>query len=189
MKMNFKQNNIKLAIAAGLVIGSAGLTVPTFAASPTKTDMDVTASIAVACSVAIEDVAFGSYDALVANKADPAKATGKITATCTSGASGKITINEGDNKVATGDFPSTLGAPRRQMMTDQTPASGQTKFLTYSLHETDVESSAQWNGTGGVTYVSAGADIVKPVYGFIQENQATAMRGSYADSVEVNVHF
>ena len=48
MKMNFKQNNIKLAIAAGLVIGSAGLTVPAFAASPVQKDMDVTASIAVA---------------------------------------------------------------------------------------------------------------------------------------------
>ncbi|MDG2402503.1 MAG: spore coat protein U domain-containing protein [Amylibacter sp.] len=189
MKMNFKQNNIKLAIAAGLVIGSAGLTVPAFASSPVQKDMDVTASIAVACSVAIVDVAFGSYDALGANKTTPAKASGSITATCTSGASGKITIDEGANKVATGEVTSTLGAPLRQMKTDQTPGSGQTKFLAYTLHTADNDSTAQWNGTDGVSYVSAGADVVKTVYGFIPQNQVTAMKGSYADQVEVSVTY
>ena len=191
MKMNFKQNNIKLAIAAGLVIGSAGLTVPAFAASPAKTDMDVTASIAVACSVATVNVAFGTYDALGANKSAPAKASGSITATCTSGASGKITIDEGGNKVVgAGDDPSSsAAAPLRQMKTAQTPAAGQSQYLQYSLHATDDISTAQWNGTDGVTYVSAGSDIVKTVYGFIPQNQATAMKGSYADKVEVSVTY
>ena len=191
MKMNFKQNNIKLAIAAGLVIGSAGLTVPAFAASPAKTDMDVTASIAVACSVATVDVAFGTYDALGANKTAPAKASGSITATCTSGASGKITISEGGNKVVGGDGDpsSTPALPLRQMMTDQTAGAGQSKYLGYTLHATDNASSAQWNGTTGVTYVSAGAAIVKTVYGFIPPNQVTAMDGSYADKVEVSVTY
>ena len=191
MKMNFKQNNIKLAIAAGLVIGSAGLTVPAFAASPVQKDMNVTASIAVACSVATVNVAFGTYDALGANKSAPAKASGSITATCTSGASGKITIDEGGNKVVgAGDDPSSsAAAPLRQMKTAQTPAAGQSQYLQYSLHATDDISTAQWNGTDGVTYVSAGSDIVKTVYGFIPQNQATAMKGSYADKVEVSVTY
>ena len=192
MKMNFKQNNIKLAIAAGLVIGSAGLTVPAFAVSP-KTDMDVTASIAVACSIEIEHINFGTYDALGANKAAPLRATGKITSTCTSGAIGKILINEGDNKVVgsgeAGSPSSSAAAPLRQMKTGGTPAEGQTKYLLYTLHTTDNASSAQWNGTTGVPYVSAGAAIVKTVYGFIPQNQVTAMKGSYADQVEVSVTY
>ena len=192
MIMNFKQNNIKLAIAAGLVIGSAGLTVPAFAVSPATTDMDVSASIAVACSVTTVDVAFGTYDALGTNKTAPAKASGSITATCTSGASGKITISEGGNKVSGMDIGvpnSTPALPLRQMMTDQTAGAGQSKYLGYTLHETDDASSAQWNGTTGVTYVSAGAAIVKTVYGFIPPNQVTAMDGSYADRVEVSVTY
>ena len=191
MKMNFKQNNIKLAIAAGLVIGSTSFTLPAFAVSPETTDMDVTASIAVACSVGIEHIKFGSYDALGANKLAPLRATGSITATCTSGASGKITINEGDNKVAGGEGApnSTPGLPLRQMMTDQNPAAGQTKFLAYSLHVTDDISTAQWNNTDGDSYVSAGSAIVKTVFGFIPQNQVTAMKGSYADQVEVSVTY
>jgi spore coat protein U-like protein len=151
--------------------------------------MDVTADIAVACSVAIVDVSFGSYDALGANKAAPAKASGSITATCTSGASGKITIDEGANKVATGEVTSTLALPLRQMKTDQTPGSGQTQFLAYTLHTADDDSTAQWNGTSGVTYVSAGADVVKIVYGFIPKNQTTSMKGSYSDKVQINVTY
>ena len=191
MKMNFKQNNIKLAIAAGLVIGSAGLTVPAFASSPVQKDMDVTASIAVACTLETLDVAFGTYDALGTNKTAPAKASGSITATCTSGASGKITISEGDNKVVgVNDAPSsTPAAPLRQMKTAQTPSAGQSQYLLYSLHAADDASSASWNGTDGVTYVSAGSDIVKTVYGFIPQNQATAMKGSYADQVEISVTY
>ena len=192
MKMNFKQNSIKLAIAAGLVIGSAGLTVPAFAVSPATTDMDVSASIAVACSVATADISFGNYDALGTHKTAPLKASGSITATCTSGASGKITISEGGNKVDgmdTGVPNSTPALPLRQMMTDQTAGAGQSKYLKYTLHETDDASSTQWNGTTGVTYVSAGAAIVKTVYGFIPENQVTAMDGSYADKVEVSVTY
>lgn len=191
MKMNFKENNIKLAIAAGLVIGSTSFTLPAFAVSPAKTDMDVTASIAVACTVGVTDINFNSYDALGANKDAPAKATGTITATCTSGASGKITINEGENKVVgEGGAPnSTAAVPLRQMKTDQTPAAGQSKYLTYRLHAADNMSTPQWNGTTGVTYVSAGVDIVKTVYGFIPMDQKTAMNGSYADQVEINVTY
>ena len=192
MKMNFKQNNIKLAIAAGLVIGSTSFTLPAFAVSP-KTDMDVTASIAVACSIDIEHINFGTYDALGANKAAPLRATGKITATCTSGASGKILINEGDNKVVgsgeAGSASSSAAAPLRQMKTGGTPSAGQTKYLGYTLHTTDNASSAQWNGTTGEPYVSAGAAIVKTVFGFIPQNQVTAMKGSYADQVEVSVTY
>jgi spore coat protein U-like protein len=192
MKMNFKQNNIKLAIAAGLVIGSAGLTVPAFATSPLTTDMNVSASIAVACSVATADIAFGAYDALGTNKTAPLKASGSITATCTSGASGKITISEGNNKVDGNDVGvpnSTPAAPLRQMVTDQTAGAGQSKYLKYTLHETDDVNSIQWNGTDGVTYVSAGAAIAKTVYGFILQDQVTAMDGSYADKVEVSVTY
>ena len=189
MKMNFKQNNIKLAIAAGLVIGSASFTLPAFAEASTPGEMDVTASIAVACSVAIVDVAFGSYDALGVNKTAAKKASGTITATCTSGASGKITIDEGANKVATGSGASTLAAPMRQMRTDQTPGAGQTQYLAYTLHAADDDSTGQWNGTSGVTYVSAGADVVKTVYGFIPKNQTTSMKGSYSDKVQVSVTY
>ena len=189
MKMNFKQNNIKLAIAAGLVIGSASFTLPAFASSSEKGEMDVKANIAVACTIAIDDLDFGSYDALDTHKTTAAKGSGKITATCTSGASGKITINEGGNKITDGDFPSSLAAPKRQMMTDQDPASGQTKFLAYTLHEADSFGSAQWNGTTGVTYVSSGSDVAKTIYGFIPPAQNTAMKGSYADEVEIVVTY
>jgi spore coat protein U-like protein len=175
-----------------LVIGSAGLTVPAFATSPLTTDMNVSASIAVACSVATQDISFGTYDALGAHKTSPLKASGSITATCTSGASGKITISEGSNKVdglGVGETNSTPAAPLRQMVTDQNAGAGQSKYLKYTLHETDDVNSIQWNGTTGVTYVSAGAAIAKTVYGFILQDQVTAMDGSYADKVEVSVTY
>ena len=190
MKMNFKQNNIKLAIATGLVIGSASFTLPAFAdENATTADMDVTASIAVACTLETVDVAFGTYDALGVNKIDAKKASGKITATCTSGASGKITIGEGANKFAGEVGGSSPGLPKRRLMTAQTPNDGQSKYLNYSLHITDDINSAQWNDVAGDTYTSAGSAIEKVVYGFIPGNQTTAMVGSYTDKVSVKIYY
>ena len=61
MKMNFKQNSTKLAIVAGILVGSAGLTVPVFADTE-DSSMLVTAGIGKNCVIETTNISFGSYD-------------------------------------------------------------------------------------------------------------------------------
>ncbi len=188
MKMNFKQNNIKLAIAAGLVIGSAGLTAPAFAeevvAPSVSGKMDVTARIGVACSITTDNIAFGLYDAVLTNKDNDLKATvpGKIKHTCTIGSSGTINIDAG--KHDDGD-----GISNRQMKTLEPVSGDQLAYLEYSIHVTDNIQDADWPATGGPAYTGTGIEQIKNVYAFVPMNQNKAVKGAYSDELTVTITY
>ena len=190
MKMNFKQNNIKLAIAAGLVIGSAGLTAPAFAedevaAPPSVTgQMEVTARIGVACTVTTDDIAFGLYDAVVTNKDDDLRATtpGRIKQTCTIGSSGTINIDAG--KYAGAD-----GVSNRQMKTLESVSDDQVAYLNYSVHVADNISSADWPASDGPAYTGTGSEVITNVYAFVPKNQNKAVKGAYSDELTITITY
>jgi spore coat protein U-like protein len=184
MKMNFKQNSVKLAIAAGLVIGSAGLTVPAFAEDSVSGKMDVTARIGVACSVSTDDIAFGLYDAVVTNKDADLKATapGKIKQTCTIGSSGTINIDAG--KYAGSD-----GISNRQMKTTESVSGDQVAFLNYSVHVADDIGTADWPASGGPAYTGTGAEQITNVYAFVPKSQNKAVKGAYSDELTITITY
>ena len=96
MSIKFNQRNLKLVIAAGILLGSAGLTVPAYAVDKTS-DLSVTANIGNSCTITTTDLAFGAYDPIVTNKTDSLKKMAAVSSTCTTGATGTIALNNGGN--------------------------------------------------------------------------------------------
>ena len=102
MKMNIKQNSTKLAVVAGILVGSAGFNLPVFANDevpevPLTDTMLVSAGVGKNCVITAGEIKFGSYDPIVTNATDPLEATGTIFNTCTIGTAGEIIINYGIN--------------------------------------------------------------------------------------------
>ena len=176
MKMNFKQNSVKLAIAAGLVGGSVGFTLPAFALATTS-NLQVKASIGNACVVSTEQLNFNTYDP---NASSDTVAVGKIKTTCTAGASGTIKIGKGTNGTGTND------APTRRMK----HATDATKFLSYDVF-TDDARSVQWNHTadGDAALAGTGGEVAINVYGKITKGQTGAIAGDYTDTLVVTVNY
>jgi spore coat protein U-like protein len=176
MKMNLKQNSVKLAIAAGLVVGSVSVTMPAFA-STKSTDLEVKASIGTACVVSTDALDFGTYDP---NAAEDLTGTGKINTTCTSGASGTIKIGKGTN--GTGDDDT----PTRRML----HASEAEKYLSYDVFTNDGRT-LQWNHTaiGDADLNGTGSEVSLTVYGKITKGQTGAIAGDYADTLLVTINY
>ena len=96
MKMNFKQNSVKLTIAAGMLVGSAGLTVPAYAATDTSS-MNVTTNIGMNCTISTTDIGFGEYKPTTDHASTALTANGAVSTTCTVGSTGKIIIGQGQH--------------------------------------------------------------------------------------------
>ena len=176
MKMNLKQNSVKLAIAAGLVVGSVSVTMPAFASTKSK-DLVVKASIGNACVVSTVALDFGTYDP---NAAEDLNGTGTINTTCTSGASGTIKIGMGTN--GTGDNDN----PTRRML----HATAAAKYLSYDVF-TDDGRLQQWNHTaiGDADLSGTGSEASLTVYGKITKGQTGAIAGDYADTLLVTINY
>tara|TARA_B110001450_G_C17571187_1_gene460854 strand:+ start:145 stop:675 length:531 start_codon:yes stop_codon:yes gene_type:complete len=176
MKMNLKQNSVKLAIAAGLVVGSVSVTMPAFA-STKSSNLLVKASIGNACVVSTVELNFGTYDP---NAAEAHVGTGKINTTCTSGASGNIKISKGTN--GTGDDDN----PTRRML----HASAAEKYLSYDVF-TDDARTKQWNHTaiGDADLNGTGSEESLTVYGKMTAGQTDAIAGDYADTLLVTINY
>ena len=187
MKMNFKQNSVKLAIAAGLVIGSAGLTVPAFAEGPTAVTgkMNVSARIGVACSLITVDIAFGEYDAVVDNKTSDLRSdTGKIKQTCTIGSAGTVNIDAGKHHAVGG-----AGVASRAMKTLEAITGDQKAYLDYSVHVADDISTGDWPASGGPAYTGTGAEQISTVYAFVPQGQNKAVKGAYTDELLITITY
>ena len=176
MKMNIKQNSTKLAIVAGILVGSAGLTVPVFA-TPVDTTMQVTAGIGKNCVIETTNISFGSYDPANLHATAPLDATGTITTTCTIGTAGEVLINYGINA----DMEST---DRRMIGTD---TSG---YLGYEVYSNSDRSSI-WSGKAesGVDITAAGVGEEMTVYARIPGGQTDAANDSYTDTLTVMVSY
>ena len=176
MKMNFKQKNIKLAIAASMLVSSVSLSTAGYAATATD-NLAVSTSVAMSCTVEAAALNFQTYNPTASANND---ASADITSTCTHGGSAKITLDQG--AVPAGG--STDAAPLRQMIngTDSTK-------LRYDLYQNDARDVVFGNttGTGKGFTASTGANTTT-VYGRITAG-LTASVGSYADSVLVTLTY
>ena len=176
MKMNFKQKNIKLAIAASMLVSSVSLSTAGYAATATD-NLVVTTSVAMSCTVEAAALNFQTYNPTASAHTD---ASADITSTCTHGGSAKITLGQG----AVAAAGSTDAAPLRQMIngTDSTK-------LRYDLYQNEARDVVFGNttGTGKGFTASTGANTTT-VYGRITAG-LTASVGSYADSVLVTLTY
>ena len=174
MKMNIKQNSTKLAIVAGILVGSAGLTVPVFAESE-GTTMLVSAGIGKNCVITTTNIAFGTYDPIVAHATANLDASGSVTTTCTIGTAGEVLINYGANVA--------LESTNRRMIGTDTSV-----YLGYEVYSNSDRSTIWSNeAESGVDITAAGVGEEMTVYARIPFGQATAANDSYNDTLTVTV--
>ena len=176
MKMNIKQNSTKLAIVAGILVGSAGLTVPVFADTE-DSSMQVTAGIGKNCVIETTNISFGSYDPANVNATDHLDATGTITTTCTIGTAGEVLINYGANVAAE-------STDRRMIGTDTSV------YLSYEVYSNSYRQTI-WSGVAnnGVDITAAGVGEEMTVYARIPGGQTDAANDSYTDTLTVLVSY
>jgi spore coat protein U-like protein len=176
MKMNIKQNSTKLAIVAGILVGSAGLTVPVFAESE-GTTMLVSAGIGKNCVITTTNIAFGTYDPIVAHATANLDASGSVTTTCTIGTAGEVLINYGANVAVDSEDRRMVG----------TNTSG---YLGYEVYSNS-DRSTIWSGDAesGVDITAAGVGEEMTVYARIPGGQTSAANDSYTDTLTVVVSY
>lgn len=175
MKINFRNQAGRAAIASALMIGSAFIGANSYAGTATGT-MAVSASIAANCTISASTLAFGSYDPIVTHKTTNLDNSATVTTTCTTGSSPTITLNEGTNPGS----GSTATAPLRQL------ASGADR-LAYSIFS-DSGRTTTWSDTGVATPTASGTAQTNTVYGRIDGGQ-NKPTGSYTDTVVATVTF
>lgn len=173
MKTKLNQSKLKLAIVSATLLGAAAITAPTYAeiSYPTS-DMDVTASINVACTIESEDLAFGAYDPIITNASAPLQKMASVTSTCTVGAEGSILFSNGNN------YTEETG---RRMVS----AVDATKFLEYSISNASY-GGANWSG---VAMSGTGSAVKEDVYGEVDAGQTAAVDGSYSDLIVATVTY
>ena len=107
MNIKFNQRNLKLGIAAGILLGSAGFSTAIFAGTATD-NMAVTTDVGISCTITVADLTFTSYDPTYGVNND---STGSVTSTCTTGGAVVLTLGQGANAGSS----STDDAPIRRM--------------------------------------------------------------------------
>ena len=179
MKMNFKQNSVKLAIAAVLVLGSVGFTAPVYASTYTS-NMNVTANIDMNCTITTADIAFGEYKPTTDHASTALTANGAVSTTCTVGSAGKIIIGQGQHP---GSESSDAVTVRRMALSDDS------SYLNYQVYSD--EGSTVWSNevASGVGYTASGSAQNMTVYGKVAAGQTTDEKGSYADVLVVTVNY
>ena len=175
MNIKFNQRNLKLGIAAGILLGSAGFSTAIFAGTATD-NMAVTTDVGISCTITVADLTFTSYDPTYGVDND---STGSVTSTCTTGGAVVLTLGQGANA----DSSSTDAAPIRRMVGTTGAAAG--TYLNYGLYKESGRTTVFGNtaGTGGSFTATGGADVTT-VYGRIPKSQSAAI-GNYVDSVSV----
>ena len=172
MKTTFNQSKLKLAIVSAMLLGTAGLTLPAYAATLATGSLDVTAQVSASCSVSTTDLAFGEY--LYSAAASASNKTATITSNCTVGSGGIIKLSDGAN----------AAEGVRRMVHFSDPDS----FLTYSVSNV-AAAGTKWDDTTGVDYSGTGGDVNSIAYGQIAAGQNLAEVGTYTDTLVVTVSY
>ena len=175
MKINFKNQTLRIALVSSFALGSAFVASSSYAGSATA-NMPVTASIAANCTITASTLAFGAYDPIVTNLTANLNNTATLSTTCTTGSSPLITFDQGAN-AATG---STASAPARQLKSG-------TNTLNYALFSDSARTSV-WGSTGVAPPTSTGTVQTSTVYGDVIGGQNKPV-GTYADTVVATIAF
>ena len=166
-----------LKIVSAMVLGTATLSVYTYAGSSTST-MNVSVSVGHSCSMDSSPMAFGAYDGFVANASTALEATATVVSTCTSGAAALITMNAGASAGS-----GSADAPVRRM------TAGAEKYLVYQVYS-DVARGTVWGNTAptGVALTGTGVSQTLTAYGSVLAAQPAA-QGVYSDQLGVTITY
>jgi spore coat protein U-like protein len=159
---------LAVAAAVALIVGGIGLFTTTQAATY---DLAVTANVKANCTVAAgQTLAFGDYDA-VTYATDDLDLDGKITITCSKGATVHVTLSDGGNYTTT----------RRMILSGN--------YLDYNLYTTSARDVV-WRGATEVTHTyAAKGDFDVPVYGRVPQGQDPVAGDGYSDTVVATFTF
>ena len=169
---------------SAILVSTASLNLPAYA-SITAENMNVSANITANCSLSNTDLNFGDYDATGINRSRDLLATATISTTCTSGATGVVTMSNGDHSL----YCVSSSCHRRMK------GAGDTDFLRYNIYtDESLNFSAVWNHDvkqmGSVAQVVGnGASQGMTVYGKIPKNQINATAGSYSDTIIITLTY
>jgi spore coat protein U-like protein len=167
---------------SAILVSTASLNLPAYA-SITAANMNVSANITANCSLSNTDLNFGDYDATGINRSRDLLATATISTTCTSGATGVVTMGQGEHVF----YCISNNCIRRMANSEET------SHLTYQIY-TDAGYSVVWNhNTGDMRSVAnvtgSGASQGMTVYGKIPKNQINATAGSYSDTIIITLTY
>lgn len=150
-------------------------------AAETSSTFQVTATVASSCAIlGADELSFGNYDAVVANKSSDLKASTQVQVRCNGGTTAAVRMDEGVNKLAY----SSCQVPERRL------SDGSAGMLRYYLSKTSNFQDSfgcSEETQGSVTFTNLETKQVN-VYGYIQAGQ-NAPVGIYADTVTVSVLF
>ena len=174
MNIKFNQRNLKLTIAAGVLVGSASI-----CAAATK-EMEVTATVGEACLISIQSLLeFGTYDGILDNATTHKDVDFSVSALCSLDTKGTMNINPGLAAVA----DSGTVTPVRQM------ANGSSR-LKYNLYK-NIGRTTIWGAgvdTGGNLHTGTG--ITKSIVGFARLNAGQVVHdGAYSDTITISVDY
>jgi spore coat protein U-like protein len=180
MSIKFNQSALKRAIAAGIILGSAGFSTAVFAMRTASDNMAVITTVGISCTIDVADLTFTMYDPTFGVDND---STGSVTSTCTTGGAVVLTLGQGSSA----ESGSTDAVPIRRMVGTSVGNSG--TFLAYGLYQENGRTTVFGNtsDTGGSFTATGGADVTT-VYGRIPKNQSAAL-GSFIDSVSVTLTY
>jgi spore coat protein U-like protein len=179
MSIKFNQSALKRAIAAGIILGSAGFSTAVFAGTAAD-NMAVSTDVGISCTIAVVDLAFTAYDPTYGVDND---STGSVTSTCTTGGAVVLTLGQGSSA----DSGSTDASPVRRMLGTTGAAAG--TFLAYGLYKENGRTTVFGNtAETGDSFTATGGADVRTVYGRIPKTQSAAI-GSYVDSVSVTLTY
>ena len=184
MNTKIGQRSLNLAIVSAMVLGLTALTVPAYA-TDTAANLTVSADINASCTMNVTDLNFGAYDPIVANATEGLTGSATVSTTCTSGATGVVTMSGGLHST----FCMSSKCYRRMAN------AGETSFLRYNIY---TNASYSWGyvwtdnpvdtkTVGQVTGSGISQDLT--VYGEVHKNQTNASAGSYTDTINVTLRF
>ena len=184
MNTKIGQRPLNLAIVLATVLGLTALTIPAYATN-TAANLTVSADINASCTMNVTDLNFGAYDPIVANATEGLTGSATVSSTCTSGATGVVTMSGGLHST----FCMSSKCYRRMAN------AGETSFLRYNIY---TNASYSWGyvwtdnpvdtkTVGQVTGSGISQDLT--VYGEVHKNQTNASAGSYTDTINVTLRF
>ena len=92
MKTKIGQRPLNLAIVSAMVLSLTAITAPAYALDAS---LSVSADINASCTLSATDLDFGAYDGVVANATEGLTTSATVSTTCTSGATGVVTMTGG----------------------------------------------------------------------------------------------
>jgi spore coat protein U-like protein len=177
MKLKFKLSPLKRAIVSAIALGFTILATQSHADTGTS-NMSVSATVRHACSIDTTQMAFGTYDGVVANASTALDAMATVISSCTSGAAALITMNAGNSAGSGSD-----DVPVRRM----TSEAGD--YLVYQVYS-DVSHETVWGNAvpTGVALSGTGLPQTLTVYGSIPSAQMVP-EGDYSDQIIVKITY